>query len=67
MHGGTIVACSDGDGQGSEFVVRLLVADAAEPEARPRRSIAKLRSGAKIIGESWIGNRRSLRASTSTS
>jgi two-component system CheB/CheR fusion protein len=38
MHGGTVVAHSDGEGQGSEFVVRLpqVAVPAAEaPEARP--------------------------------
>ena len=39
MHGGTIVALSDGVGKGSEFVVRLPLAEKQAPaeEAKPRR------------------------------
>jgi PAS domain S-box-containing protein len=35
MHGGTIEARSDGEGQGSEFIVRLPIVDVPEPAASP--------------------------------
>jgi two-component system CheB/CheR fusion protein len=52
MHGGTVTAHSEGDGKGSEFVVRLPLvvearAEAAAPSA-PRRS-ARLSKGARIV------------------
>ena len=52
MHGGTVTAPSDGEGKGSEFVVRLPITtklpeiDAAPPQPRPR---PRLRRGAKVV------------------
>jgi two-component system CheB/CheR fusion protein len=40
MHGGTVVANSDGPGKGSEFVVRLPIAKAPEEDVAPSRGIA---------------------------
>jgi two-component system, chemotaxis family, CheB/CheR fusion protein len=37
MHGGTVVALSEGEGSGTEFVVRLPLTDAPPPSARPSR------------------------------
>src|SRR5262249_25896190 len=37
MHGGTVTAASDGDGKGTEFVVRLPIAMHADNEVPPSR------------------------------
>ncbi len=52
MHDGTVTAHSDGDGKGSEFVVRLPLAASleAEPEQESsQRPTARLKDGAKIL------------------
>ncbi len=50
LHGGTVTAHSDGAGRGSEFVVRIPLAAAAERDvpSRPRRSIGP-HKGCKIV------------------
>jgi two-component system CheB/CheR fusion protein len=51
MHGGTVNAQSDGEGRGSEFVVRfpvVLASSESEERARPRPS-ARLKPGARIV------------------
>jgi two-component system CheB/CheR fusion protein len=52
MHGGTVTARSDGEGQGSEFVVRLPLAGQetiAEPALPLLRERPQLVAGAKIV------------------
>ena len=52
MHGGTVTARSDGEGKGSEFVVRLPLADqetTAEPALPLLRERPQLVAGAKIV------------------
>jgi two-component system CheB/CheR fusion protein len=50
MHGGTVVAHSEGEGRGSEFVVRLPVVTApASPPPAARRRRAAVREGAKVL------------------
>jgi two-component system CheB/CheR fusion protein len=48
MHGGTVTAYSEGEGKGTEVVVRLplSVASEAAPSERPRTS---LRKGSKVV------------------
>jgi two-component system CheB/CheR fusion protein len=48
MHGGTISAASDGEGKGSEFVVRLPLAD-GPPSERPARSVPSLSGKPKVL------------------
>jgi PAS domain S-box-containing protein len=40
MHGGTVTAQSAGEGHGSEFVVRLPLADSAHPDAQPHANLS---------------------------
>ena len=51
MHGGTIGVVSDGEGKGSEFVVRLPLAEAPATEevSAPLRLRANLPRGAKVL------------------
>jgi CheY-like chemotaxis protein len=50
MHGGTIEARSDGPGQGSEFTVRLPIAEAPpSPDGRPSGAEESCASGCKIV------------------
>jgi two-component system CheB/CheR fusion protein len=53
LHGGTVAAHSDGEGQGSEFVVRLPLAADGEGQLRAPHIVARsrtpVRDGAKII------------------
>jgi two-component system CheB/CheR fusion protein len=53
MHGGTVVASSEGEGTGSEFVIRWPIADAATTEkleeVRGQSPRTRLASGAKIV------------------
>jgi two-component system, chemotaxis family, CheB/CheR fusion protein len=50
MHGGTVNAHSDGDGKGSEFVVRLpAVAAPEEAQAQPAASAPALRRGTTVV------------------
>jgi two-component system CheB/CheR fusion protein len=51
MHGGTVSAHSDGEGRGSEFVVRLPLAAprARAEELAPRRPARMLREGTKVV------------------
>jgi CheY-like chemotaxis protein len=48
MHGGTIAAHSGGAGQGSEFTVRLPVADEGKPQGTPQVEISGLPSGGNL-------------------
>jgi two-component system CheB/CheR fusion protein len=49
LHGGTVVARSEGEGRGSEFVVRLPLTDRAElPSTETRRRIQQLGDVAKV-------------------
>jgi len=48
MHGGTITAESDGEGKGSEFVVRLPLAD-GPPSERPARPLPSLSGKPKVL------------------
>jgi two-component system CheB/CheR fusion protein len=49
-HGGTVSARSEGEGKGSEFVVRLpLVTPVVEAEPEPRPSGAALQRGSRIV------------------
>jgi two-component system CheB/CheR fusion protein len=52
MHDGTVTAHSDGEGQGSEFVVRLPLADEPTEEVAaeaPRRPRARIPRAAKVV------------------
>ena len=50
LHGGTIAARSDGEGQGSEFVIRLPLAAPADPAVeRPRPARAEDEPGKRIL------------------
>jgi len=49
MHGGTISAASDGEGRGSEFVVRLPLASGPPSERPAARSLPKLAGQAKVL------------------
>jgi len=50
LHGGTIAARSDGEGQGSEFVIRLPLAAPADPAVeRPRPAPAEDGPGKRIL------------------
>jgi two-component system, chemotaxis family, CheB/CheR fusion protein len=49
MHGGKISVHSDGEGQGSEFVVRLPLTDAPASEQQPSRGLARPNGKAKVL------------------
>jgi two-component system CheB/CheR fusion protein len=49
MHGGTVTAHSDGEGKGSEFVVRLPIASPRVVEPASERPRPHLGEGAKIL------------------
>jgi two-component system, chemotaxis family, CheB/CheR fusion protein len=63
MHGGSVTASSEGEGRGSEFVVRLPLAAAASidaPDAAPRRATAG-RAGRVVVVEDNPDSREMLR------
>ena len=53
MHGGTVTASSDGEGQGSEFVVRLPLANRIDQRPGPAPVMVRprppVRDGARIV------------------
>jgi two-component system, chemotaxis family, CheB/CheR fusion protein len=49
MHGGSVTAHSDGEGKGSEFVVRLPVVARPRDEAPNSRSRPKVSKGARVV------------------
>ncbi len=48
-HGGTVSAASDGEGKGSEFIVRLPVVGAPGAESVPRSTRFTLAPGSKVV------------------
>jgi two-component system CheB/CheR fusion protein len=49
MHGGSVAAHSDGEGKGSEFVVRLPLSTAVAEAEPPRRALRPLRDTIKVV------------------
>jgi two-component system CheB/CheR fusion protein len=49
MHGGTVTAHSDGDGAGSEFVVRLPLTEKVDPVPLTNRPAASIRRGLTVV------------------